>query len=500
MFGSQTTRFFFIPLSLTFLFAGVVSAAPKVVISSPPNNSAQNSKVHFIASASSAQCSRGISQMRVYPQEHVAAVSVNSAKLDTNVTLSPGSYSVVVQAWDVCGNSGSAIVMITVANPNLVPAKFLFAAQPSSNHIIGFRVNSSTGALTPTAQGAVATGRNPIFLASDNDGFRLYAANQDSQTLSAYFIYRNDGFLHPVPGSPVAVSGTPNYVAVHPSGKFVYVSAAQENGGGKITALSVHSDGSLHSIPGSPYSTVHPLSTVVVDPNGEYLYASSSEAADEYQDEYRIDRSTGELTPLPGEPHDVRLPNQYDCNDLCGGGTNEMTSDIGGKFLFAPLFGSGSIAVFDISHSTGQLMDARKSPFIDQLPNSPTSPGASPTSVAVDANGRFVYTNGCICGEDFFSTYIQQWQLFSSSGTLVKANRFFDPTVCEEKSLRADSSGKFLYALAEIACDPDSGIPTSNSLPTILVFSTANGNISMTSGSPFIQKAGAQFSSIAVTR
>jgi 6-phosphogluconolactonase (cycloisomerase 2 family) len=480
---------------LCFAANFALAASPTIKITSPANNSTQNSTIHYVASASSPQCAKGISQMRIYSQEHVVAYTANSNHLDTNIHLSPGSYKTTVHAWDHCGNSSTETVNITVTNANLRPAKFVFVTNASDDQVIGFRVNSSTGALTPTGQVPVATGDDPVFAAPDKNGYRLYVANRKSQNISAYFIYRNDGFLHAVPGSPFSVAGTPNYVTVSPSGKFVYVGISRPHGGGAIAVFSMHSDGSLSSIAGSPYSTAYAVLALAVDPTGTYLYASR---VDENINEYTIDQSTGELTPLPGEPHTIRLPDQGDCSYLCSGYVLDLATDPGGNFLIAPLEESGSVATLTISKSTGTLTNARKSPFILLLPGSPTFPGATPYSVTIDANGRFVYTDGCYdCTNDTYFKYIQQLQLSSSSGTLARANHFFDPTVCDEGTLRADPSGKYLYVLAKTECDAESGTATQSSPPAILAFS--GSNMTMAPGSPFLLKLGAQFTSIAVT-
>ena len=64
---------------------------------------AVTSPVHFVASAVAPNCSKGISAMRIYTAPGVGAYTVSAASLDTYLNLAPGTYNVVVQAWDNCG-------------------------------------------------------------------------------------------------------------------------------------------------------------------------------------------------------------------------------------------------------------------------------------------------------------------------------------------------------------------------------------------------------------
>jgi hypothetical protein len=97
-----------------YAFSPSASGAPVVTVTSPANNSQVTSPVHYVASAASPQCAKGISAMRIYSAPGVSAYSVDSNQLNTNITLSPGSYNTVVQAWDHCNGVGKASITITV--------------------------------------------------------------------------------------------------------------------------------------------------------------------------------------------------------------------------------------------------------------------------------------------------------------------------------------------------------------------------------------------------
>jgi hypothetical protein len=168
------TRYALSALSVIALgFSNLAFATtPVVTVSSPSNNSSDGSPVSFVASASSPQCSKGIAAMRIYIADNTADYTVESNQIKTQLTLQPGSYDTVVQAWDNCGGVGKTDVNITVKNVALAPPRYLYVTDESNNAIWGYNVNLTTGALTRNGQGAVSTGPEsrccyPYQLASD---------------------------------------------------------------------------------------------------------------------------------------------------------------------------------------------------------------------------------------------------------------------------------------------------------------------------------------------
>ena len=68
-----------------------------------------------MASARSS-CSKGVAAIGIYTAPGVLAYVVNGASLNHNLTLSPGVYKTVVQAWDNCGSSLKTPITITVGS------------------------------------------------------------------------------------------------------------------------------------------------------------------------------------------------------------------------------------------------------------------------------------------------------------------------------------------------------------------------------------------------
>jgi hypothetical protein len=97
-----------------FAFAPFTVSGPIVAVTAPTNNSQLASPVHYVASAGSPNCAKGIASMRIYTAPGVVAYSAKSAQINTNIPLSPGAYNTIVQAFDNCGRVGKTPVKITV--------------------------------------------------------------------------------------------------------------------------------------------------------------------------------------------------------------------------------------------------------------------------------------------------------------------------------------------------------------------------------------------------
>src|SRR4051794_7072893 len=109
-----------------------------------------------------------------------------------------------------------------------------------------FRVDRSTGAMTPA--GVVELGTSPSSLVLNADGTRLYSANETDRvgddkegTVSAFSVDRADEqlkFLNTVNSGGAG----PTYVSLPPSGRFVLVA---NYFGGSVAVLPVLPDGRL---------------------------------------------------------------------------------------------------------------------------------------------------------------------------------------------------------------------------------------------------------------
>jgi hypothetical protein len=89
--------------------------AEGVYVTAPANNANVTSPVHFTATATTT-CAQGIGSMGIYTAPGKLAYTVKGASLDTDLTLSAGTYNTVVQEWNNCGGGSSTPITITVAS------------------------------------------------------------------------------------------------------------------------------------------------------------------------------------------------------------------------------------------------------------------------------------------------------------------------------------------------------------------------------------------------
>jgi hypothetical protein len=90
-----------ITLTVTQGSSGPCSAAGVgVTVCSPAPGATTPSPVHVTAAAKSA--AGPITAMRIYV-DNVSVFAVNAAQIDTTLAISPGTHSMVVQAWDSTG-------------------------------------------------------------------------------------------------------------------------------------------------------------------------------------------------------------------------------------------------------------------------------------------------------------------------------------------------------------------------------------------------------------
>ena len=139
-------------VSLAMLCAA--ASATGVSVSSPTNGSTVSSPVHFVATATTG-CSQGVSAMGIYSEPFVLAYSVNGSKIDTNLTLAPGTYNAVVQEWDNCGGTSKTTVTITVSSSGQTG---VFVTTPANNSTVTSPVHFVATAVSSCSKGVSAMG------------------------------------------------------------------------------------------------------------------------------------------------------------------------------------------------------------------------------------------------------------------------------------------------------------------------------------------------------
>ena len=93
----------------------VKSGTTGVFVTSPANNSSVGGSVNYVATATTS-CSLGVASMGIYTAPYQLAYVVNGASLNTNLSLSPGTYNTTVEEWDKCGGAATTPITITVTS------------------------------------------------------------------------------------------------------------------------------------------------------------------------------------------------------------------------------------------------------------------------------------------------------------------------------------------------------------------------------------------------
>lgn len=186
------------------------------------------------------------------------------------------------------------------------------------NKIFGFAVDETTGALTPLSSVGfpILTGGNgrgnsfaSELLTIDRKILRLFAINDDSNTVSAYRIDPVTGALTALSFSPIALPSTPidnishwSTIAVHPSGSdsllVVGDIGSTDVANDRLASFKVTATTATPAV-GSPFSTglAHPLSTAFSQ-DGNFVYTGGG-LATKMAGFRRID-ANGALAPLSG--------------------------------------------------------------------------------------------------------------------------------------------------------------------------------------------------------
>jgi len=127
------------------------SVLANVSVSSPINGATVGSPVHYVATASTTTCSKGVASMGIYVN-NVLEYVVNGASLNTYWLLAPGTYGTVVEEWDYCGGATFTSLTITVTGQTGV-----WVTSPTNNSKVISPVNYVATASTTTCSKGVAS-------------------------------------------------------------------------------------------------------------------------------------------------------------------------------------------------------------------------------------------------------------------------------------------------------------------------------------------------------
>jgi YVTN family beta-propeller protein len=272
---------------------------------------------------------------------------------------------------NVDGTGTGGLSMAVVPDPSGKFGKFAYVANSGFDNVSMYGINPSTGALTPLAPPRIAAGTQAASVAVDPSGKFAYVANFGSNTVSMFTIDTSTGALTPI-GSPVPAGSGPVSVAVAPAasgkfGKFAYVA---NRGSNDVSMYSIDSaTGALTPI-GSPVTAQFRPISVAVQISGNSAYVATDGCPGTEQTcvlMFTINAATGALTPAG-----VVSPGSWSPASIAVDPSGRSAALIDGA--------SKDVWVFSVNATTGALTETA---FASTLP--------SPTAVAIDPSGKFVY-------------------------------------------------------------------------------------------------------------
>jgi hypothetical protein len=126
-----------------------------VTVDAPASGATVTGSVHYVASATTSSCSKGVASMGIYTAPGVRVYVVNGTSLNTTLNLKPGKYDTVVEEWDKCGGAATTPITITVKEGNSTGVS---VSSPANNSAVGTPVNFNATATTSCSKGVSAMG------------------------------------------------------------------------------------------------------------------------------------------------------------------------------------------------------------------------------------------------------------------------------------------------------------------------------------------------------
>ena len=140
-----------------------------IKVTAPSNGATVGSPVHYAATAGSTSCSKGVSSMGVYTAPGVLAYVTNGTSINTDISLSAGTYNTTVQQWDYCGGASTTPITITVTGSSGV-----FVTSPANNSNVTSPVHYAATATTTCSKGVASMG---IYTAPNQKAYTVDGAS-----------------------------------------------------------------------------------------------------------------------------------------------------------------------------------------------------------------------------------------------------------------------------------------------------------------------------------
>ena len=289
----------------------------------------------------------------------------------------PGNLNSLAPAV-VAAGAASSSVAITPDGTSVYVTNY------SSNNVIMYNRNTSSGILTPLVTPTISAGTNPQYIAVSSDNKSVYVANTNSNNISVYSRNISTGALTLI--NTVAISGMcAAGVAVSPDGLSVYATNGNTNTVTRYNRNISTGDISL----ASNYATDNTPQAIAISPDGKSLYIGSS--ASNMVTEFSRSTVDGSLSSIGS----ISTSGIYPFG---------LAVSPDGKSVYAVNTNSNNMALFSRNTTSG-ILSAMSTPTI--------ATGLAPKMVVVAPDGKSVYVT------NFSSNSISMFSRNTSDGSIT---------------------------------------------------------------------------------
>jgi 6-phosphogluconolactonase len=302
--------------------------------------------------------------------------------------------------------SSNNLAIAPATAPVALVRSFAYVVNGGSEDTTTFRVDPDTGTLTQVGS-AVPAGSGPEGIAIAVGGLFpfVYVANRTSDSVSAFVVDPATGVLNPRDGA--LVGDGPGALAVESSGRLLFVANANSD---DVTTLSIQqSTGSIAAF-GPDTATGNAPVAVAADPAGRFLFVLNAGELSAFE----IIALTGELGPAGSVPSAAQPA--------------AIAVDPTGRFVYVANGASDDVTAFRIDRDVDVLTQV----------GAPVLAGDFPSAVAVEPTGRFAYVANTTSDD------VTAFRIDPSTGALTVLGAAV-PAGNGPTALAVDPSGRFLH-------------------------------------------------------
>lgn len=389
------------------------------------------------------------------------AYVINTGSNDISVLSISATSGVLTSASTTRSQRGpQELALVTRGAAATAKAKFAYILNQATATVSSYDVNATSGVLTTNGAQSLTSGLDtPRALAVDPFARFVYVAHA-SNVISAYRINGSTGSLPSIDtvttgaAPSVTISVDPTAITVEPSGRYAYAAGSATAGatGWQVVVLAIdQTSGALTEVPASGIDTGTLPVSIVSDPTGRFLYVVNSTS--DTVSMFTIATATGLLTSI-GTALSVNAD------------PRSVAVDGSGRFAYVVSAGTNRVQGFAIDAATGGLTSVM----------APLATGTNPQAVATDPTGRFVYAANTTANNITPYAIDIETAIDTSMGELT-AGSVSTSTGSSPTALAAEPGGQFVYVTNQV----------SNSLATYSINQTSGnlarvGSASIPSG------------------